>query len=572
MNIRDNTLNDYIFDWDSSLKWQETKNELPAAREILKNLAFHNGGNIYYDKPLARDIEESYLIDTVEDAIGKVMHLYADSIEYREGEYYFSPVDTRCPGFDFLEGGELLPRVNINTAGAGELKKLPDIGPVTIERILAYREEHGDFKTGADMCRIQGIGEKTFEKISPMITVDKQSSLTFLSPALLQFKNDPSFKNYIRLLKSSRGAFTFDGTLIAGTTKTIIIRELKKIEEYIGGSGYPDYGKYHHVRASKIMADYEIARRADALAGEYSTGLNGAALIDDSNYMYFVNKALAAAKKRVYIAMFFMRFEKEGKYPTDIMMDELVRCKQRGVEIKIILDKDAEGDCYGSRIINKNAYDFFKEQGIDVTYDFEGEVTHSKVVIIDDTHVIVGSHNWTAGSFFAYDDKSLYIESPGLNRLATDRFLKNWHKFTADMTTSPTAIKDLSMLLSEAEVKKLNEAGIGDTYELLVSAKSPGDRETLSRDTGIPAARILKTAKAADLLRVKHIYDKSALTLIDAGVETVPDLAAQDPEELFTALIKMITAAPPVLQKIEKPVVAMWIETAKTLGPLLDLQ
>lgn len=571
MNIRDNMLNDYIFGWDSSLKWQETKNELPVVREVLKNLALHNGGNIYYDKPLARDIEESYIIDTIEDAVGKVMHLYADSIEYRDGEYYFSPVDTLCPAFDFLEGGEFLPRININTAGAKELKKLPDIGPITIERILAYREEHGDFKASAEICRVQGIGEKTFEKINPMITVDRQSSLTFLSPALLQFKKGPSFKNYIQLLKGSRGVFTFDGSLIAGTTKTIIIRELKKIEEYIGGSSYPEYGKYHRVRASKIMTDHEIARRADALAGEYSTDLNGAALIDDSSYMFFVNKALATAKKRVYIAMFFMRFEKEGKYPTDIMMEELVRCKQRGVEIKIILDKDAEGDCYGSRIINKNAYDFFNEQGIDVTYDFEGEVTHSKVVIIDDAHVIVGSHNWTAGSFFAYDDKSLYIESPGLNRLATDRFLKNWHKFTADMTTSPTAIKDLVMLLSDAEVKKLNEAGIDDTYELLSSAKSPGDRQKLSQDTGIPAARILKTAKAADLLRVKHIHEKSALALIEAGVETVPDLAQQDPEELFPKLIEIVTG-PPVSLKIEKSGVARWIETAKTLGALLDLE
>lgn len=571
MNIQDNTLNQYIFDWESSLKWQETKNELPVVREILKKLALHNGGNIYYDKPLDRDIEESYIIDTIGDAIGKAMHFYAGSIEYRDGGYYFSPVDTFRPAFDFLEGGEFLSRVNINTAGVKEFKKLPDIGPVTIERILAYREKHGDFKDCADICRIQGIGKKTFKKIKHMITIDKQSSLTFLSPALMQFKKDPSFKNYIKLLKSSGGVFTFDGRLIAGTTKTVIVRELKKIEEYINGSVYPEYGKYHRVRASKIMADHEIARRADALAGEHSASLEGASLIDDSSYMYFVNKALATAKKRVYITMFFMRFEKEDRSPTDMLMEELVRCKQRGVEIKIILDKDAEGDCYGSRIINKNAYNFFKEQGIDVTFDFEDEVTHSKVMIIDDAHVIVGSHNWTGGSFFAYDDKSLYIESREFNQLAAERFLKTWHKFTGDMTTSPTEIKNLVLLLSEADVKKLNEAGINDTYELLGSAKTPGDRETLSRDTGIPGAGILKTAKVADLLRVKHLHEKSALGLIEAGVETVPNLAGQDPVELFSRLIEVVTH-PPVSFKIEKSGVARWIETAKTLGAFLEFQ
>jgi len=37
--------------------------------------------------------------------------------------------------------------VNINTAGKGELVKIPSIGPVTAERIMRYRDDFGRFNT-----------------------------------------------------------------------------------------------------------------------------------------------------------------------------------------------------------------------------------------------------------------------------------------------------------------------------------------------------------------------------------------------------------------------------------------
>ena len=61
--------------------------------------------------------------------------------------------------------------ININTATAEELDLLPEIGPVLAQRIVAYRNAFGDFESIEDLLRVNGIGEKTLDKIRDYITV-----------------------------------------------------------------------------------------------------------------------------------------------------------------------------------------------------------------------------------------------------------------------------------------------------------------------------------------------------------------------------------------------------------------
>lgn len=59
--------------------------------------------------------------------------------------------------------------VNINTAGKGELVKLPSIGPVTAERIMRYRADFGRFNTIEELKNVKGIGSKILDKVKPHI-------------------------------------------------------------------------------------------------------------------------------------------------------------------------------------------------------------------------------------------------------------------------------------------------------------------------------------------------------------------------------------------------------------------
>lgn len=61
--------------------------------------------------------------------------------------------------------------VNLNTATQAELEGLPDVGPVTAQAILAWREEHGRFTAVDELLEVDGIGDATLAKIAPHATV-----------------------------------------------------------------------------------------------------------------------------------------------------------------------------------------------------------------------------------------------------------------------------------------------------------------------------------------------------------------------------------------------------------------
>lgn len=61
--------------------------------------------------------------------------------------------------------------ININTATAEELDRLPGIGPSIAQAILDYRTQTGPFKTIEDINNVKGIGDVLFAKIKGSITV-----------------------------------------------------------------------------------------------------------------------------------------------------------------------------------------------------------------------------------------------------------------------------------------------------------------------------------------------------------------------------------------------------------------
>jgi competence protein ComEA len=62
-------------------------------------------------------------------------------------------------------------KININLAKSEKLQEIPGVGPVTAEKIIAYRTEHGLFRKLEDLMKVSGIGEKTFEKMQPYICI-----------------------------------------------------------------------------------------------------------------------------------------------------------------------------------------------------------------------------------------------------------------------------------------------------------------------------------------------------------------------------------------------------------------
>jgi competence protein ComEA len=61
--------------------------------------------------------------------------------------------------------------VNLNTATQAQLETLPGIGAATAKRILEYRQKSGSFKKVEELMNVKGIGEKSFLKLKPHVTV-----------------------------------------------------------------------------------------------------------------------------------------------------------------------------------------------------------------------------------------------------------------------------------------------------------------------------------------------------------------------------------------------------------------
>ena len=63
-------------------------------------------------------------------------------------------------------------RININTAGARELEKLPGVGQVIAERIIEHRTQYGPFRRAEHLMMVRGISDSKFRNLRALITTE----------------------------------------------------------------------------------------------------------------------------------------------------------------------------------------------------------------------------------------------------------------------------------------------------------------------------------------------------------------------------------------------------------------
>lgn len=68
-------------------------------------------------------------------------------------------------------GTDAQGRINLNTADSTTLQLLNGVGPSTAQKIIDYRNTHGQFKRVEDIKNVSGIGQKTYEKLKEDICV-----------------------------------------------------------------------------------------------------------------------------------------------------------------------------------------------------------------------------------------------------------------------------------------------------------------------------------------------------------------------------------------------------------------
>lgn len=139
---------------------------------------------------------------------------------------------------------------------------------------------------------------------------------------------------------------------------------------------------------------------------------------------------------------------------------------------------------------------------------------------------------------------------------------------------TPTALSKETMNMSKLEsiegigpvcAEKLSKIGIKTQEKLLAECAQPAGRKQVAEKCDISPKLILKWANRADLARVKGIGEEYADLLEVAGVDTVPELAQRNAENLHKKMEevnseKKLVRRTPAVSQVEK-----WVSEAKGL-------
>jgi predicted flap endonuclease-1-like 5' DNA nuclease len=118
--------------------------------------------------------------------------------------------------------------------------------------------------------------------------------------------------------------------------------------------------------------------------------------------------------------------------------------------------------------------------------------------------------------------------------------------------------------------QKLQEAGVQTIEALLERGSTPQGRQELAETTELGNKRILEWVNHADLFRIKGVGEEYSDLLEEAGVDTVPELAQRNAENLF-AKLKEVNAEKKLVRRVPPlSAVQSWIEQAKQLPRVIQ--
>lgn len=121
-------------------------------------------------------------------------------------------------------------------------------------------------------------------------------------------------------------------------------------------------------------------------------------------------RLIAAARVRVSVVLYVARPDEDG--PVAHLVEALSAAARRGIDVRVVLDRGRDWRTGGVDLKNHDFTVQLQQSGVRVVLDEEKRTTHAKVLVIDDRHVVVGSHNWTRSALTSNREWSLLIDDP----------------------------------------------------------------------------------------------------------------------------------------------------------------
>ena len=125
--------------------------------------------------------------------------------------------------------------------------------------------------------------------------------------------------------------------------------------------------------------------------------------------------------------------------------------------------------------------------------------------------------------------------------------------------------------IGETQARKLAEAGVTKTEDLLQWGANPAGRASLADTTGISAKLILEWVNHVDLMRIKGVGSEYSDLLEAAGVDSPSELAQRNAANLATTFAEVVAARPGIVRRTPSETeVAGWIAEAKGMDKVVE--
>ncbi len=155
-------------------------------------------------------------------------------------------------------------------------------------------------------------------------------------------------------------------------------------------------------------------------------------VITDTQYFETAQKIIEDAETSIHILMFEMGYyEEHPNTRSNVLVEELIRAKKRGVKVEIILDIREGEDRTTKR--NRLTGKRLTAGGVTVIYDSLLRTTHTKLLVVDGHLTLIGSTNWTYYAVTDNHEASVLIRSKSVAR----EFIDYFNRVKAETTASP---------------------------------------------------------------------------------------------------------------------------------------
>lgn len=287
------------------------------------------------------------------------------------------------------------PIVPVNAAGASELVPLPEIGDQLASRIIEGRHAGGPYSSPEELAeRVSGIGPMTIQNLESVLSFAPPQAFIAAHTANL----DTRFAVIAAIARCSAGSDP-------------VIAALDLLCTVCGERPHPSSVDRRRRSALSVSPAGVSSDWISPLVGE--------------EYYNAMFQLFDEAVASIEVCMFHIALGDES-HPSFQLLGRLVAAVQRGVNVRVLLDCDRPTDPYNSTVVNRHAKEFLETNAVPVKFDPEDRLLHSKFVVLDKRSVVIGSHNWSVGSFFDFDDLSLAIVSPALAQEFVNRFDLLW--------------------------------------------------------------------------------------------------------------------------------------------------